>query len=341
MIRMLKKNKHNSRLFLFCCALPAVCLALDEASLAAPASKIRFNGDARPELREGWDAFVNVAYLYWWTDVDDIAVAEKMEGNKGKALNPEVRPDTGFKLGVGAYLPHDGWDFTLNLTHLHSRAPIHAEGELTPLWTIPVAGGGAAESLRAHWRLHFALLDFELGRNFYLSRHLTLRPHIGLRYAIVRQKYLIHCMGGTLYPDGQDYVSMKNKFLAPGVRAGLDLGWKIARGFGLYSNLAASVQYGQVYVHVSEKVSFEEEKRMNIFDKFIMAKPILDLAAGVEWEAFLFHDRYQLLLQAGWESHLLFAQNQLFHFVSSSGGFGNVHGNLSVQGLTFSLSFGY
>jgi hypothetical protein len=311
------------------CALPALVFCADEP--------IRYNADARPQLRDAWEGFVQAGYLYWWTDVDGIAVATREE----KVVNPEVKPDSGFKLGVGAYLPHDGWDFALKLTHLHSRAPVRAEGQLTPLWGVP-QGSGFADHVRGHWRLHFALIDFELGRNFYVSRALMMRPHIGLRYGIIRQKYLIHYTGGTLFPDAEDYVSMKNKYLAPGVRTGVDLGWEIIGGFGLYSNFAASLLYGQVYVHESEKVSNEEEKRMNIFDKFVMAKPILDLGVGFRYETSLFQERYDLLLQAGWESHLLFAQNQLFHFLGDHAtGFANEHGDLSVQGLTFSLLLSY
>lgn len=300
------------------------------------------NPPARPPLRDSWEAFITAGYLYLWTEVDDLAYAIKTEGVRGNVLNPQVKPDAGFDLGVGIYLPHDGWDFKANVLHLHSRAPIHETGHLAPTWVVPTDTlDGFVDAVDAHWRLHFALIDFEMGRSFFLSRYLTMRPHIGLRYAIVRQKYLLHYIGGNLFPDGEAYISMKNKFLAPGIRMGSDFAWKMGKGFGLYSKLAASLLYGLVYVHESEKVSFESEKRADIWNKFRMAKPILDFAAGVQWERGLFQKRYHLLLQAGWEMHLLFAQNQLFHFPGPSLAIDSVHGNLSIQGLSISGTFSY
>lgn len=300
------------------------------------------NPEARPPLRDSWEAFVTAGYLYLWAEEEDLAYAIKTEGTRGRVLNPQVNPDTGFDLGVGIYLPHDGWDFKANLLHLHSRAPVHETGHLTPLWVVPTdTPDGFVDAVNAHWRLHFALIDFELGRSFFLSRYLTMRPHIGLRYAIVRQKYLLHYLGGNLFPDGEGYVSMKNKFLAPGIRMGSDFAWKMGKGFGLYSKLAASLLYGLVYVHESEKVSFESEKRANVFNKFHMAKPILDLAAGVQWERSLFRKRYHLLLQTGWETHLLFSQNQLFHFTGPGLAFDSANGDLSIQGFSLSGTFSY
>ncbi|MFI5333978.1 MAG: Lpg1974 family pore-forming outer membrane protein [Chlamydiales bacterium] len=299
--------------------------------------------EARPLLRDSWEASVTAGYLYLWTDVDDLAYAIQSDGRKSKFLNPKILPDNGFKLGVGIYLPHDGWDFAFNLTHLHARAPVHAQGHLTPQWILPSdTPNGFVDAVEAHWRLHLGLVDMELGRAFFLGRSLTMRPHIGMRYAIIRQKYLLYYIGGNLFPEGEDYVSMKNKFLAPGVRVGSDFAWKIKGGFGLYSKLAAALLYGSVYVHESEKVSFKEEKSSNLFDKFPMGKPILDIEAGVQWERPIFGHRYHLLLQAGCEMHLFFSQNQLFHFNSASNPyFLSSQGDMSIQGLSISGTFSY
>lgn len=300
------------------------------------------NPSANPEMRDSWEASVTAGYLYLWTEVDGLAYAIKAEGARQKVLNPEILPDNGFKLGVAAYLPHDGWDLAFNLMHLHSRAPIHERGHLSPLWTLPTSTpGGFVDEVEAHWRLHFALLDLELGRSFFLSSRLTMRPHIGLRFAIVRQKYLLHYIGGDLFPGGEDYVSMKSKFIAPGVRMGNDFEWMIGKGFGLYSKSALSILYGLLYAHESEKVSFETQKRTNLFDNFYTSLPIIDLAAGVQWESYLFRSRYHLLLQAGWEMHLLFAQNQLFRYLGLGVVSKSVNGDLGIQGLSLSATFSY
>jgi hypothetical protein len=295
---------------------------------------------ANPELRNSWNGFAEASFLYWWTQADDLAFAL----SETKVKNPHFKPEIGFKVGAGAFLPHDDWDFLVELTHLHSRATANVKhGPVTPLWTTPPEiAGGFVDQVHGHYRLHFALIDFELGHKFFITRSLILRPYVGVRMAIIRQKYLIDYIGGNLFPEGKGYVSMKNKFIAPGLLNGIDLDWKLKRGWSLYSTLGFSIQYGMVYIHQLEKISFEEGKRFNIYDCFTMAKPILDLALGFQWETYLCKKRYHFALQAGLEQHLFFAQNQLFRFAAhDTTPLSLSHGILSLTGLTASLIFSY
>ncbi len=321
-----------SPLLLALCFIPSALVAQEEINLPA-----------HPLVEGGWNTFAEAAVLCWWAAADGLAYATD-NGSKGRAFDPQVEPGVGFKVGVGGYLPHDGWDLTLRVTELHNRSRIHRTGEeLTPLWTLSESSDeGFVQSVNGHWRLHLGLVDLELGRRFLIREALTLRPFLGLRYAIIRQKYILHYEGGTLFPGGEDYISMKNKFMAPGLLVGLDTEWMIKGGWSLYSDLGFSVQSGRVYVHESERVSFEKFKRANIYSRFKMDKAIFDFALGFQWETGLFHHRYHLLFQAGWEQHIFFAQNQLFHF-SSSGEepFASAQGELAVQGLVFSSTFSF
>ena len=138
-------------------------------------------------------------------------------------LHPKSKWDYGYRLGLGYDLTHDGWDLYAGWTHLRTTATQHVEIDLQlvphriyALYTAVVPGtenalgvsdlrttaitvNPTADSLDTRWKLHFDLIDLELGREFYTSRYLTLRPHIGLRGASVRQKYDIDYMGGTLH----------------------------------------------------------------------------------------------------------------------------------------------
>ncbi len=293
---------------------------------------------ANPEVEKSWAGFVNVGFLYWWTAEEGLAYAVSSTAAK----NPRMKPDIGFKLGIGTLLPHDGWDLLVELTHLHSRAKVLAEERMIPQWTLPQTTSGFADAARGHFRLHFAFVDFELGRRFFWSPFFTMRLHMGARYVIARQKYLIHYIGGSLFPDGESYVSMKNKYLAPGIRTGVDLEWNFFRGWSLYSDWAFSLMYGPLYVHQAEKVSYEEEKRYNLFNCFHSAKSILDLALGLQWETFFRQRRLHFLIQAGFEEHLLFGQNRFFHFpAQSANALDSASGNLALQGLVLNAKLTY
>ncbi|MBI2742750.1 MAG: hypothetical protein HYX48_02395 [Chlamydiales bacterium] len=297
-----------------------------------------------PSAYESPAYHAEAALLYAWTAEADLAYAIEGEGKKSRALNPSFKPAIGFKFELGAPLPHDKWDIALRLTHLHSRASVHQEGaELTPLWSLSQTNPtGFVDEARGHWRLHFGMVDLELGNTFLAGPTLAIRPFLGLRYAIIRQKYLLSYFGGALFPGAKDYLSMKNKFLAPGVCTGVDIDWKIKGSWSLYSHAGFSIQVGQVYVHEIEQLSTEKFKRGNIYDRFYMAKPIVDWAVGIQWETPSFGRKREerFLFRAGWEQYLFFAQNQFFHFLSSGRRpFTLNHESLSIQALSLSATF--
>lgn len=287
---------------------------------------------------------VDASLLYCWTAEADLAYALKTKGHKSQVLNPEFQADLGFKVGFGATLPHPTWDIGMQLTHLHTRARVHKNGgHLSPLWSLTASDpAGFVQKVEGHWRLHFALIDLTLGNTSQMGKTLSLRPFFGLRYAVVRQKYLLHYQGGSLLPEAENYMSMKNKFLAPGLLTGVESNWKLGASWSLYSHFGLSIQQGSVHVHERESVSTEEEKRANIYDNFKMTKPIFDLAAGIRWQTASFNHRYRLTFQLGWEQYLLFAQNQFFHFTSAGNKpFANNQELLAIQGLALSSAFHY
>ncbi len=278
----------------------------------------------------------NAAFLYWWTDAPGLTYAL----DDGTYLHPKMKPEVGCKLGFRYELPHDGWDLFLQITHLHSRAPTRQAARagkvFVPLWiTAADMPGGFVDSVRGHWRLHAGFVDLELGKTFGGGRFFFLRPYTGLRYAEIRQKYHLFYSGGNLFPGGQDHVYMTNKNFALGLRNGLDIDWKITRGWGIYSDLGFSLLYGTMLVHEEEKVSFEAGKRYHVIQRFSSQAASIDLALGLEWLKNFRCDRYRLSFQLGWEEHLFFAQNNFFHFISP--GFTTPYSSresLSFDGIT-------
>jgi hypothetical protein len=128
---------------------------------------------------------------------------------------------------------------------------------------------------------------------------------------------------------------MTNKNIGLGLRTGLDIDWKIKKGWGIYSDLAFSLLYGTVRVHEEEKVSYEDTKRFDIVQNFPATTGIFDLALGIEWQRKFKRGRHRLTLQLGWEEHLICGQNNFFRFVPPS--FDNPftsHESLDLEGIT-------
>lgn len=328
------------------------------------------NPAARPTVCNGVDLFVTGEFIYWKPSENGLGFAiENEDGvnvqfgsgflSDGDVKNPKFKWSPGFKVGLGWNLPHDGWDVYLNWTrlhahtkHNHSSAP--SGGLLIPTFENPfiIAPGSAvldfvsATDATSRWKLHLNVLDGTLGREFFVSKWLTLRPFGGVRSAWVQQKLSVeYDYATTPTITTEDVFTCRNKYWGIGLLAGLNSEWGLGCGFSLFGDAAISLLYGNIKVHERERIVAPSPTtvRMKVHDDQKMGRAVTDLAAGVRWETYFCDDDFRLRLQAGWEQHMFFGQNQLVNFVDSfnQGKFVSNQGDLSLQGLTVSAQFDF
>ncbi|HSX03853.1 MAG TPA: Lpg1974 family pore-forming outer membrane protein [Rhabdochlamydiaceae bacterium] len=264
--------------------------------------------------------------------------------SNAKSKNPDFSWDPGFKFSFGYFFNHDEWSIYLNFLHYHARiTDIYPRREGTfpfPTWQHLAAGPGFVEDIRNRWRLHLGILDLIVQRSLNVSDALQLCPFAGLRYAEIRQKTRIDYFGGTLFPDGQDDIDMKNKFWGLGPMAGLNGFWKLFCDFGLYFNTATSFPYGFFYVHQDERSSLVDEK-IRFFRTFHMLRIITEMAAGLRYNCYL--NDLNIDCHAGYELFFLWGQNQLVRFLnqSATGNFESNAGDLTLHGWSLGISIGF
>ncbi len=287
--------------------------------------------------------------------------------------NPEFKWKGGLKIGIGYDVQHDGWDVEALWTTYHGRAnkEVDADTEgnntLLPLWSAySMTAPGAttqgilfAAQVNAHWKLELDMLDLELGREFWTSKYLTLRPHIGFRGAWIRQSYEIEQFGGSwsspfTTPDNlNDEVNLHNSFKGAGLRGGLDTVWQMGSGWGLFGNFALALVYGHFEVKNHEftrqaQAPFSKVDVAEIKDSFRATRGIADLALGIQYSTMFKDNRYAFTIGLSWENHIFFNQNQLWKInrtgdtVNNTTGenvFLQSRGDLSTQGATLTLKF--
>jgi hypothetical protein len=320
----------------------------------------------------GSDFFITADLLYMQAHQDGLTYGiENKDGNTfvndGDMKDPHFKWNVGFRVGLGYKLPCDGWDLTLDWTRIHNHASNKDDqplpGTIYASWGNPQAANVAntgtfndieAEEAKVHWRLRLNVLDLELGRAFYTSKWLTLRPFIGLRAAWVHQKYRVK------YEDGPFTIAqgsggrfgdlrahMKNNYYGVGPRAGFDTEWGLSCGWSIYGDVAVSLLLGRF--HVDQDVDFEpsssstELRQLGVDHHFTSGKAVTDLAIGLRWERSFCDCCYYLRLQAGYEHHLFFSQNQMNRFVDSavSGAYVSNLGDLSLHGWSLSARFDF
>lgn len=365
------------------------CYCLGPASIIA-------NAPVGPITCDG-DISIGVSAFYWKAQQEGLEYAIENVGSFDPSssslddlfslnnlidshyISPNFKWDFGFKIEIGYTNPCDGWDIGLSWTHFKGKASSHDEAEVSdnhtfiPLWSayqipetspIVVFPDLLVIDIQTQWNLHLDLVDLELGRDFWVSRYLSFRPFVGLRYGLLEQSFTILQAGFVflIVPDGNianDEIDLNNDFRGIGPRVGMDLSWNVGCGFGLYSTLAAALLYGRFNVKHDERLReavspFSKLQFLTTEDHFRASRASLDLQFGVEYAALICDCRYGISGRLGWEQHLFFHQNQLWR-VTRHSAIGdaslpnnhgeNVHqqrrGNLCTQGLTLSLRFDF
>lgn len=364
--------------------------------ICGPSMMEGVNPSARPLTEdpcccEQGEFSITVAGFYWQATEDGLeyAIEDKTVTDTVNTTNlatlvdahfltPDFKWRPGFKVGIGYNGTHDGWDLELLWTHFNGRGHDSEDADTEdlisalPLWSDyspPTAGldttGGTilhATETDASWRVDLNIVDFELGREFWTSKYLTLRPFIGVRYASINQHYTINNYGGTWdFTSQTNEIIMKNNFGGAGVRGGLNTVWNFgccdpcAGNWGIFGNVALSLIYGKFHLDQDEynravSPSFQRSPILQLNDRFTAARAILDLALGIEWSTVYHNGEYAFNIALAWEQHHFFNQNQLWR-VNNIGDnnatpalhgenvYHQTRGDLSTQGVTLTLDF--
>ena len=314
------------------------------------------NPPARPLVRDGADLFVTGDLLYWQANENGLDVAIKNENgttfiNDGKMKNLHNDWSFGFKVGVGYNMMHDGWDIYANwtrfYTHGHRHVTAPAGGTVFPIWLnaerLPV-GNATVSDVHAHWRLHLNVIDFELGREFFTSKWLTLRPHFGLRTNWVNQKFKVSHEGGTTVAAGSQLNDrLLSRFWGLGLRAGLNTQWGLGGGWSFFGNGAAALLWGHFHLDSREKLQPANTGQLDLDHHMAMTVAETDLFGGLRWDTNVSDESFHFGFLVGWEQHMFFDQNQFLRFVDDlhDGSYVSNLGNLSTHGWTAEIQLDF
>lgn len=326
------------------------------------------NPPARPQVRNGADLFVYGDLLYWKANENGIplAVVNKQSSvnlTHSKVENLRGKWDVAFRVGLGYNIPHDGWDVSLSWLrynshghqkHIHSKANRFIFPYLPPA-ADPIADRNTCASAKGRWGVLLNQLDLDLGREFFVSKWLTLRPHAGLRTDWIEQraKGEYHNFSALLPLPSEVEAKYKDRWWGIGIESGLDTQWGLGSGWSIFANLAAAILYGEHTIKVKDEdepafdngsaSSLPNGVFVKLRDKAWVAHPILDLQLGLRWDTLLANDHLHLGIQLGWENHVYFSQNQfpIFSVVFNLGKFFANQGDLSLEGWTLGVQLDF
>jgi len=325
-----------------------------------------------PGFLNGPGFYFNADFIYWKPDEDGLEYAYKFKSlnnvgpnfvQNGRLEDVDFEYEPGFRLGAGWTTDYDEWDVYACWTWLHASASDHAHNHqpgvdvLVPLW-FPVQLAltnnfqRSAESASGHWRLHYNVLDVNLGRKYFVSKAISLRPHFGLRTAWIDQHFNNSFKGLDYSSSRATHFHGKNDFWGIGLRTGINLQFFFNKNWSMYANGSGALLYGDFDLSHTVK-GFDPSNPTNYTRLYHekednhRLRTNLEVGAGFTWETFFHQDRYHFSLSAGWDFVEWFNQNELRKFIGyqnpdlGAGTYLVEDGDLGLQGFTLSARFDF
>lgn len=282
----------------------------------------------------------------------------KSFGNQENRKCYEVNFDwnSGFRLGMGYNMGHDRWDTQVLWTWMRNKGHGHHSDRDNQLFATNAMPGASAESgvmadhFETHMTIQLNLLDWQLGREFFLSKWLKVRPFTGLRTAWTSQDWKTTATGDivAMNNDLTAYVvKMKQSFWGIGPQIGFNSEWGLISHFSLYANASLALLSGFFEDHRNDQ-GFQTSPPTTINNPFSRhshhAQSLTELQLGLRWNQWCGRERYRLSLQAGWDAILLNNHNHWFAINGQSQSLGTsygqtqhlqeIKGDLMFQGLS-------
>lgn len=324
--------------------------------------------------------YLTADFIYWNASEENLEFATVNTRDsfglvhpKGKIYQIDSNWAPGFKVGAGYDLCFDGCDIYAEYTYFHSTKREKTSSSLSSdlalldnFWLlnnillVSANFPGSTDSLGiliytlpeasafSTWHLGFNQIDLDLGRNFYISRRLMLRPYVGLKGMWLKQNLKVGFEGILTFGQPTPFFArsnMKNKIdsWAIGMLSGVEGAWHFTTNFSLIGNLgfAGLWQHFKISRFDSEIVPLTagslNRNFINLSSNFNKFTPVIEWMLGFRWESWFGCDTYHLALDAGWEMQNWFSQNKFIRIAGSP----KCDGDLAFQGLTVKCRFDF
>lgn len=297
-------------------------------------------------------AYMVGSFIYWNSGYSDMIIAGRKQtpgdnDQKFKKISMSTEYSPGFKLGLGANFARDNWDMFLNWTWLQSNPSKSAHADsykfATLLSNVALVQQGIflCSEFHSSWKLQFNSLDLELGRQFYISEKLALRPHAGLKGAWIHQDLKItyehvNANVGTGELSTPQHGKFKDHMFGVGPRLGLNTRWVLGScNFAFLGNIAASLLWENF--HPSSSIYYLDEQGLpptitKIHGNQQQLNAVAEAFLGFDW-GHCFRNGTYLNLAAGYEMQYWWDQNKTTSQIQFLQG----NNSLNMHGLTTSI----
>ena len=323
---------------------------------------------------QGW--YVKPSMLIWRPfqgDVDAgisnqiVELLSPSLATKDKTLALSFDWGTGARLAIGRYLPnHENWDISVVGTYFYADTHNTYRGFVPSLVSLSsfadlklVVPGWSAflpsnPDTSVHRRLNFFNFDLLAGRQYCLTSKLNIHPFIGIRAALIYEKYTLHTTAFTL-SSGTASVSLPssdfrawNDYWGVGPRVGTDLAYNFGAGWSFLGSLSGAFLYSRYKIkEKTDGVSATAPTSLLVKDADNLLRTNLETSIGLGWEKWVRNKTVRIAPSFLFETSQWFAFNNWLFTSLPSSTFDielqaeRKNGDLGFMGFTVNLQIDY
>lgn len=301
--------------------------------------------------RAGSGPVFSADFLYWYPseEVSDIwasVINVGLDTSSWGAPGFNFKWDYGFRVGVGYDFVHDEWDSALYWTWFrmdtNRTIPSAPNTTISPEFDAAFLTGNSAQSLKGNWSLLFNMFDWELGRSYWVSESLSLRPFVGVKGASIRQSIHAHYFNLTIQnvltnQSGKEHL--KNHFWGVGPSAGIYTKWSLrswkSNFFHFFGDFSTATMWGNWTC--SDMYKNTASQTYSIVTKNSSLGALMFRGfAGIGWDTDFRSCKSHFSAKLGFETQIWFNQLRISTLQVQ-----RLHGDLTLQGLTFNCRWDY
>lgn len=380
-----------NKFYLLCLASSLTCFAFsdDESQTSNQNSSSDFKTitpSAFAIPKEGMKFDINADFIYWIcgetgltagefnpNQTRDSLVSSDYKAPQQQIIHAETKFSPGFKVGAGMTYEHDGWDTQLEYTWYHTKSkdnqysfaaiPTYLYNPNFFFTQDPFYGtANAQRSFKPEWKYHFNNFNLELGRNFYLSHYLTLRPHIGIKGGWQKQYWNNNWTFASASPEENDskaqlhdwtdakyQTNMKGDFWNIGLRCGFDSNWYFSKNWALLGDFSFANLWTYLKGHRTDLASTSGSttashnvsniETLKFFTETHDINYVFEYRLGLLYDVWMSDDAYRLRFEAAWETQLWGYFPNIYS--SDSTVFNGLLKTPNMQGLTIKAQFDF
>lgn len=254
--------------------------------------------------------------------------------------------DCGFRLGAGYNFVYDQWDtqlyWTWYRTDERDNVAPQPNATVIPEFESGLLPGKNATSASIRWSLLFNMIDWELGRKFWVSKNLSLRPFIGLKGGWIHQSIQLQLSGlivQNVLTTNFGKERLKNNFWGIGPSAGVNTLWRL-RDFGthfpsFFGDFSAAMMWGTWNLSDRYHDTIGDDITTR-FKKLTLGEITFRGFVGVGWDVDIGKSNCHFATRLGYEMQLWINQLRLATLQLLP-----LHGDLTLQGITWNFRFDF